>query len=62
MADMRKQCGVCGSPAFHSTWHGWKVDWEQVKPKLSKKCRDMLKHDYVCNDCKAELKAELVKE
>jgi hypothetical protein len=32
-------------------WHGWKINWNEIEPKLSPECRKMLKEKFLCKEC-----------
>jgi len=40
-------------------WHGWKVNWQAIKDKLSPECRRMLKEKYLCSECREKILAEV---
>jgi hypothetical protein len=40
-------------------WHGWRVNWETIKNKLSPESRRMLKEKHLCGECKGKIKAEI---
>jgi len=47
------RCGAVKPTA--TIWHSWRVDWKNMPQKI----RDWLKYEYLCEDCKTNVKTEI---
>ena len=52
------RCGHSGT--INPVWHGWKVDWQNIKNKLSHESREIIKHQHVCTACKNKVRNEIL--
>jgi hypothetical protein len=42
-------------------WHGWKVNWQDIKNKLSPESRRMLREEHLCSECRDNIKNEIIR-
>ena len=61
MSNWQNELCVCGKhyKNIHPVWHGWKINWQKIKSKLTNDSRKLLKEEFICNVCKDKIKAEI---